>query len=80
MCSVFVTLIFLHTKFFWTNFAAQTKHHSMDYPKRSSESMSVDEEIRNYIQKKKDENSALKKLLNALESAKKSNTENNSKN
>lgn len=64
----------------WTNFAAQTKIHSMEYQKRSSVVGSVDEEIRNYIQKKKDENSALKKLLTALESAKKNNAENNSKN
>ena len=52
----------------------------MEYQKRSSVVGSVDEEIRNYIQKKKDENSALKKLLTALESAKKNNAENNSKN
>mgnify|MGYP003702711453 FL=1 len=32
----------------------------------------IDEEIRVYIKKKKEENSALKKLLNALENAKKS--------
>lgn len=36
-------------------------------------SSNIDEEIRSYIRKKKDENSALKKLLNALESAKKAN-------
>lgn len=52
----------------------------MEYQKRTSVSVSLDEEIRNYIQKKKDENSALKKLLNALESAKKTNSESNTKN
>ncbi len=48
----------------------------MEYQKRASVSGSLDEEIRNYIQKKKDENSALKKLLTALESAKKNSAEN----
>lgn len=43
----------------------------MEYSKRLSVSSSLDEEIKNYIQKKRDENSALKKLLSALESAKK---------
>lgn len=44
----------------------------MSYQKGISVSgVSVDEEIKNYIQKKKDENSALKKLLFALENAKK---------
>ena len=52
----------------------------MDYQKRTSASVSLDEEIRNYIQKKKDENSALKKLLTALESAKKNGAESGSKN
>ncbi len=52
----------------------------MEYQKRTSVIPSLEEEIRNYIQKKKDENSALKKLLSALESAKKSSAENNSKN
>jgi len=48
----------------------------MEYSKRLSVSSSLDEEIRNYMQKKKDENSALKKLLSALESAKKTSTKN----
>jgi len=52
----------------------------MEYQKRTSVAVSLDEEIRNYIQKKKDENSALKKLLVALESAKKNSAESNSKN
>ena len=52
----------------------------LEYQKRTSVAVSLDEEIRNYIQKKKDENSALKKLLVALESAKKNSAESNSKN
>ena len=47
----------------------------MEYQKRTSVTGNLDEEIRNYIQKKKDENSALKKLLSALESAKKNSAE-----
>ena len=34
----------------------------------------IDDEIQFYIKRKKDENSALKKLLSALENAKKNNT------
>lgn len=41
---------------------------------------SVDEEIKNYLQKKKDENSALKKLLHALENAKKNGADKNIRN
>jgi hypothetical protein len=52
----------------------------MRYQKRVSVSGSLDEEIKNYIQKKKDENSALKKLLNALEQAKKGAAEKSVKN
>ena len=52
----------------------------MEYQKRTSVTVSLEEEIRSYIQKKKDENSALKKLLNALESAKKNSAEGNTKN
>lgn len=49
----------------------------MNHQKNTVVAGSVDEEIRNYIQKKKDENSALKKLLSALESAKKNNADKN---
>jgi predicted nucleic acid-binding Zn-ribbon protein len=49
----------------------------MDYQKTTSVSTNVDEEIRRYIQKKKDENSALKKLLSALEAAKKNGADKN---
>ena len=52
----------------------------MDYQKMDSVSGSLDEEIRNYIQKKKDENTALKKLLSALENAKKTGAEKNIQN
>jgi len=52
----------------------------MDYQKRDSVAGSLDEEIRNYIQKKKNENSALKKLLSALENAKKGSAERNIQN
>jgi hypothetical protein len=58
----------------------KTKLHFMDYQKRDSVSRSLDEEIRNYIQKKKDENTALKKLLSALENAKKGSAENKIRN
>jgi hypothetical protein len=58
------------------NFCSANKKSRMEYQKRTSVSVSLDEEIKNYIQKKKDENSALKKLLTALESAKKNSTEN----
>ena len=58
------------------NLCTANKTSRMDYQKRTSVSGSLDEEIRNYIQKKKDENSALKKLLSALESAKKNSAEN----
>jgi hypothetical protein len=37
-----------------------------------NKSLGLDEEIQFYINRKKDENSALKKLLQALENAKKS--------
>lgn len=52
----------------------------MNHQKSTSVSRNVDEEIRRYIQKKKDENSALKKLLSALESAKKNGADKNIKN
>lgn len=39
--------------------------------KKQDQAKNTDEEIRSYIKKKKEENSALKKLLNALENAKK---------
>jgi hypothetical protein len=44
----------------------------MKSKKVNSEMNPIDDQIHDYIKKKKDENSALKKLLNALESAKKS--------
>ncbi len=54
------------------NFCSRNKTTTMGYQKSVSVSGSLDEEIKSYIQKKKDENSALKKLLHALENAKKS--------
>ena len=44
----------------------------MEHKTKLSSPGSIDDEIQIYIKKKKEENSALKKLLNALESAKKS--------
>ncbi|MCD4695352.1 MAG: hypothetical protein K8S16_03840 [Bacteroidales bacterium] len=46
----------------------------MNYQSMASEK-SIDERIKNYIKKKKEENSALKKLLVALENAKKNDSQ-----
>jgi len=46
--------------------------------KRISNVSNTDDEIKYFIKRKKDENSALKKLLTALENAKKSATAKNS--
>ena len=43
----------------------------MEQQPNLSSSRNIDDEIQIYIKRKKEENSALKKLLNALESAKK---------
>lgn len=49
----------------------------MKNEKRVLVNKNMDEEIQYYIRRKKDENSALKKLLTALENAKKNATLNN---
>jgi hypothetical protein len=46
----------------------------MKNEKSNNELNQVDDKIQNFIKKKKDENSALKKLLSALEKAKKNAT------
>jgi hypothetical protein len=46
----------------------------MKNEKMSSDINQIDDQIQTFIKKKKDENSALKKLLSALESAKKNAT------
>lgn len=43
----------------------------MEQKSKLSSSINIDDQIQHYINKKKEENSALKKLLNALESARK---------
>ncbi|MCD4683943.1 MAG: hypothetical protein K8R86_11720 [Bacteroidales bacterium] len=50
----------------------------MKEEKQVSNISNSDDEIKYYIKRKKDENSALKKLLTALENAKKSATAKNS--
>ena len=70
-CIDFVITILLTGPNIWFNFAASLKFSIMKNETGISTLKNVDDEIQFYIKRKKDENSALKKLLTALENAKK---------